>query len=160
MYAVHVISVFRANDPTSYPAFGLTSKAEFVLGALTPTDVHNMGFEQLLTGFGWLVKDGTVVGNSGKEIAPRTAIGVDQAGRLLLFEADGIERSDIGLTLQQTAEWLQSLGFYHALNLDGGGSSTVWYNNTVVNHPTSTDTGAWVERPVTTVPCVVGTDHY
>lgn len=65
----------------------------------------------------------------GGEVAPRTALGVTPDGRLLIFQADGIERSQPpqGLTLYQTAQWLSLLGAFHAVNLDGGGSSTTVY---------------------------------
>lgn len=50
-----------------------------------------------------------------------------------------------GLTLNQTADWMMQLGAAFAINLDGGGSSTFFFNGTVVNHPTSDDTGTLVK---------------
>ncbi len=41
------------------------------------------------------------VASPGGLIAPRTAIGTDREGRLILFEADGIENDHVGLTLMQ-----------------------------------------------------------
>ena len=116
--------------------------------------VHPLKHLTNTIGFGWLVRNGEVVPSPGNQIAPRTAIGVDKEGKLLMFEADGIEKKNIGLSLNQTAEWFKEMGAYHAINLDGGGSSTVFFNSSVVNHPTSTDTGYWAQRPVTTVTCI------
>ena len=76
--------------------------------------------------------------------------------KYLCDQADGIEAGLVGLTLNQTAEWLVDLGAVYAINLDGGGSSTTWYNNTVVNHPTNNDRGPWGERPVTSMVCLKG----
>lgn len=94
------------------------------MGVLTTAEVKSMPFTQLLSGFGWLVQKGVnMVTTSGGLIAPRTAIGTDKEGRMIMFEADGVEQLDQGLTLQQLANWLVSLGVYNAINLDGGGSS-------------------------------------
>ena len=62
----------------------------------------------------------------------------------------------LGRTLYDMAEMLVQHGAHHAINLDGGGSSTVFANNTVINRPTSTD--LWsvsVERAVTVITCIV-----
>ena len=48
-----------------------------------------MGFVELVSGFGWLAQNGVnVVTTPGGEIAPRTAIGTDINGKLMIFEAD------------------------------------------------------------------------
>ena len=54
------------------------------------------------------------------------------------------------------AELLIEQGLVHALNLDGGGSSTVVSKGKVLNHPTAVD--LWLnesERPVVTITCVL-----
>jgi len=139
---------------TSFASFGLTKNNDFILGVLQPSDVTSLGFVQLLTGFGWLVRDGVAQRSTDTEVAPRTAIGVDKNGRLLMLEVDGIEVTNQGLTLNQTADWFLELGAYQAINLDGGGSSVAFFNGTVVDHPTSDDTGRWGERRVTTSVCI------
>jgi hypothetical protein len=83
---------------------------------------------------------------------PRTAVGVASAGRrLILVVVDGRQSpySD-GMTLRETAELLLALGARDAINLDGGGSSTLVYrdpatrSHRIANRP-SDPTG---ERPV------------
>ena len=68
---------------------------------------------------------------------PRTAVGL-LPGRVGVFIAvDGRHpgRAE-GLTLMQLAEFLHELGCVEALNLDGGGSTTMWLRDKgVVNHP-------------------------
>lgn len=103
-----------------YSQFGLTKDGNFVLGYLTVNDTASFQFEQLVTGFDMLVQSGIVVTSPGGGVAPRTAIGVSKSGDLMVLEADGIEGLGIGLTLNDLALWMQQLGFYHALNLDGG----------------------------------------
>lgn len=58
---------------------------------------------------------------------PRTGIGVDAQGRLLLVVVDGRQSSwSAGLYPRDFAELFLRLGAVDALNLDGGGSATMW----------------------------------
>ena len=59
---------------------------------------------------------------------------VDELHYLMVVSDGRTDRSD-GLTLYQLAEFLQSLGATTAYNLDGGGSSTMYFNGRVVNEP-------------------------
>jgi exopolysaccharide biosynthesis protein len=75
---------------------------------------------------------------------PRTIAGVDAAGRTILITADGRSTSSLGLGIAETAAVARSLGLRNALNLDGGGSTTMVVDGAVINVP-SDATG---ERPV------------
>ncbi|WP_329561229.1 phosphodiester glycosidase family protein [Kitasatospora sp. NBC_01266] len=76
---------------------------------------------------------------------PRTVIGRDRQGRVVLLEADGREPGySQGLTLDEEAKALKSLGVVAAMNLDGGGSSAMYVAGGLVSKP-SDATG---ERPV------------
>jgi hypothetical protein len=67
---------------------------------------------------------------------PRTLAGTDSRGRLLLVTIDGREPGiSEGATLQEAAELMRGLGAVNALNLDGGGSTAMAVNGTVVNKP-------------------------
>ncbi|HEY9527078.1 MAG TPA: phosphodiester glycosidase family protein, partial [Anaerolineales bacterium] len=66
-----------------------------------------------------------VAGLDAQIVNPRTAIGINQNARYLyLMVIDGRETS-IGATFSQTADLLLAHGVYHAMALDGGGSSTM-----------------------------------
>jgi len=67
--------------------------------------------------------------------APRTAIGIDKDGNLLLVVVDGRQPSSIGMTLLELAQFLRELGAVDAMNLDGGGSSELVINGEVMNRP-------------------------
>jgi len=58
---------------------------------------------------------------------PRAALGLGHRGRLLAVAADGRGPDDAGLTLDELAEALVALGATRAINLDGGGSTTLVY---------------------------------
>jgi exopolysaccharide biosynthesis protein len=76
---------------------------------------------------------------------PRTAIATLRDGRVLLVVVDGRHASlSVGMTLDELARLLIELGAVEAINLDGGGSTTMVVRGAIVNRP-SDPTG---ERPV------------
>ena len=75
---------------------------------------------------------------------PRTIAGVDAQGRTLIVTADGRQTTSLGLSIKEAADVARSLGMVNAINLDGGGSTTMAQGGQVVNSP-SDATG---ERPV------------
>lgn len=136
-------------------AFGLTKSGQFVLGTIDSNDVRSLGFNQLITGFSMIILNGTIQVGPGGEIAPRTAIGVNKLGQLMIFVADGIEATKVGLTLGQLAQWMLDLGGYHVLNLDGGGSTVMMYKQNQVTWPHCHDTPLPIcQRRVTTITCI------
>jgi len=57
---------------------------------------------------------------------PRTAVGLDESGRhLFLVVSEGRRPPVLGLSLAQLSAVMLQLGAHQALNLDGGGSSTL-----------------------------------
>jgi len=54
-------------------------------------------------------------------------------GSIFLAVVDGVEVLDQGADLYEFAEILQAQGALHAINLDGGGSTTMVLNNRVWN---------------------------
>ena len=67
--------------------------------------------------------------------APRTAIGIDDVGNLILVVVDGRQTLSKGLTMLELADLMHSIGARQAMNLDGGGSSTLFLDGKVVNKP-------------------------
>jgi exopolysaccharide biosynthesis protein len=67
---------------------------------------------------------------------PRTMVGTDASGRLLLVTVDGRGPGvSEGLTLVEEARLMRDLGARQAMNLDGGGSTAMVVNGGLVNHP-------------------------
>ena len=72
---------------------------------------------------------------------PRTAIGVIDDNHLVFVVVDGRSPGySAGVTLTGLAEIVQGLGATTAYNLDGGGSSTMYFNGSLVNNPLGTGT--------------------
>jgi exopolysaccharide biosynthesis protein len=73
-----------------------------------------------------LLHDGKTTTKDNRDLHPRTALGIDRdEGLLHLVVVDGRSENSGGQTLLQLAQLLQSLGDEEAVNLDGGGSSTM-----------------------------------
>ena len=67
---------------------------------------------------------------------PRTGVGSTADGRVLFVTVDGRQPGySIGMTLERFARLFKDLGATWALNLDGGGSTTVVINGKVKNRP-------------------------
>ena len=76
---------------------------------------------------------------------PRTAIGKTADGKLLMVTVDGRQpQISVGMSLHSLADLLLELNATDAINLDGGGSTTMVLKQRVVNRP-SDQSG---ERPV------------
>jgi exopolysaccharide biosynthesis protein len=101
-----------------------------------------------------LIKNGRVeITNAAEKILPsfvsdghpRTAIARLKSGQILLVTVDGRQPGEsIGMSLTMLADLLLEFGAVEAINLDGGGSTTMVIRNKLVNKP-SDATG---ERPV------------
>lgn len=66
---------------------------------------------------------------------PRTAVGRRPDGTVLLVVADGRNAQAAGLSMSELQQVMAALGCRDAVNLDGGGSTTMVVRGQVVNHP-------------------------
>jgi hypothetical protein len=70
---------------------------------------------------------------------PRTAIGRSSDGRAMLVTVDGRQSGwSVGMTVRELADTMIALGAVDALNLDGGGSTTMTINGRIQNRPSDT----------------------
>ncbi len=99
--------------------------------------------EQAVGGGNWLVRDGKEYINaedahfSGSFLGknPRTMAGLAKDGKLLLVTVDGRQRISGGMSLVECARLMLSLGCTQAVNLDGGGSTTMATYYGILNSP-------------------------
>lgn len=120
------------------------------------SSLQESGALQVLSFGPALIENGQIAVDTNDEVGkamasnPRTAICEIEPLHYLFVVSDGRTSESQGLTLYQMAEFLQSLGVKTAYNLDGGGSSTMVFNGSVVNKPT-TDGRTIQERSVSDI---------
>lgn len=114
---------------------GKTLQANYAIGdnaimnISTSPDLNNV--KMAVTGSSVLLKDGNVpdqfsyTENSASN-HPRTAVASSKDGKqLILVSVDGRQSSSIGMTQLELAQFMREIGAWNALNLDGGGSTTM-----------------------------------
>lgn len=164
----HVVNKVGCKSTRMYPKRGRIFSAPF--GAAKATAVTSLVPGQEVE-FGWalgnqktgevwpgvfetiggnptIVSDGQIVNVDGDtpfhKRNPRTGVGYTDDGRVLFVTVDGRQRGySVGMTLKRFAKLFVGLGATRALNLDGGGSTTMVVNNEIVNRPSDGR-----ERPV------------
>ncbi|MPN02658.1 hypothetical protein SDC9_149874 [bioreactor metagenome] len=113
-------------------------------GSTTAEELLADGAWQVLSFGPGLIDDGTITVSTSDEVDkamtdnPRTAIGMIDTLHYVMVVSDGRTDESTGLTLYELATFMQSLGVTTAYNLDGGGSSTMYFNGNIINNPTTT----------------------
>lgn len=101
------------------------------------------GAQQVFSFGPGLIREGEITVGEDSEVGqamqsnPRTAIGMVEPLHYILLVSDGRTRESAGLTLYELAAVMQGLGCETAYNLDGGGSSTMWFMGKIINIPTN-----------------------
>ncbi len=119
-------------------SFGIINETE-----ISAEELIEKGVVNTLTFGPTLVLDGGIVVSENDEVAksqaenPRTAIGIVDNLHYIFLVSDGRTEESEGLSLYQVAEIMQEYGCKIAYNLDGGGSSTLYFNGKVINNPTT-----------------------
>ena len=119
-------------------SFGVVNESEVSAQELLDSGVVN------LFAFGpTLVSNGKVAISQNEEVGramannPRTAIGIIDDLHYILVVSDGRTNASSGLSLYELAQVMQQYGCRTAYNLDGGGSSTMYFNGEIINNPTT-----------------------
>lgn len=99
--------------------------------------------KEAVSGGPYLIMDGEIFVDASEQkfkfskketYAPRSAIGIGKDGKLYLITVDGRNNGySVGTTLNELAEFLKKLDLKEAINLDGGGSTTLVVDGKVVN---------------------------
>ncbi len=110
------------------------------------------GAEQIISFGPALVINGEAVQRvtkNGVQNNPRTAVGQIDKGHYIFIVVDGRTSESRGATLSELAQIFLDYGCETAYNLDGGGSTTMWFNGEVINTPT--DGRTFGERSVSDI---------
>lgn len=120
------------------PLAGFTKSGVLIVGNYTPAEMRKMQIMEGVTFGPPLIVNGKKLikeGDGGWGVAPRSAIAQRRDGTVLLLAIDGRQPGSLGATLLDVQNILYEQGAYVAVNLDGGSSTTLFYNGKVVNKP-------------------------
>ena len=127
--------------------------------SVTAEELLEQGAQELLSFGPALIENGTIAVTEEDEVGkamasnPRTAIGIIDNLHYVFVVSDGRTEESEGLSLLELAEFMDSIGVETAYNLDGGGSSTMYFNGVVVNNPTTSGRSV-KERSVSDIVCI------
>jgi exopolysaccharide biosynthesis protein len=129
-------------------------------GEVDGNDLVAQGVSQSFSFGPVLMENGKLVDTSKQYWVANKAnprVGIGQIGPLhyLFVVVDGRTGTSDGMTLPQLADIFYQRGATIAYNLDGGGSSTMYYNGKVINKPTA-DGSAIYERAVSDIIYITG----
>ena len=120
-------------DPAYFVGFDSTGIMH--MGYYTASDVYSLGITNGVTFGPTLVVNGQA--RSEAELAsglnPRTAIGQRADGVVLMLVIDGRQVQSLGATYADVAEIMVEYGAVNAINLDGGSSSVMYFEDKVIN---------------------------
>lgn len=126
------------NDNVEDNMVAITDEGKLLVGKHTVADLKKNGVTEAVSFGPALIVNGkkTITsGDGGWGKAPRTAIGQRKDGSILLLVLDGLQVKRLAATLREVQDVLYKYGAYNASNLDGGSSTTMYYNGKVINQP-------------------------
>ncbi|MCB2290718.1 phosphodiester glycosidase family protein [Clostridium sp. CS001] len=116
----------------------LTKSGNLLVGMHTVKEMRKLDVTEAVSFGPALIVNGKKTiknGNGEWGIAPRTAIAQRKDGAIILLVIDGRQINSIGASLREVQDLLYDYGAVNATNLDGGSSSTLFYNDEVINNP-------------------------
>jgi exopolysaccharide biosynthesis protein len=116
----------------------ITKKGQLIVGPHSLNDLQKLGATEAISFGPELVINGKGTiksGDGGWGIAPRTAIGQRSDGAIILLAIDGRTTKSIGASLKDVQNIMLQYGAVNASNLDGGSSTTMYYNGEIINNP-------------------------
>ena len=129
----------QVDDKERVDFVGMTRSGNLIAGNYNKKEFHDLGVTEGLTFGPPLIMNGKKVirsGDGGWGISPRSAIGQKKDGTMMFLVIDGRQPGySIGATLVDVQNIMYEKGAYIAANLDGGSSTTLYYNGNVVNKP-------------------------
>lgn len=132
--------VLYGNESQRSPLIGFNEDSVMVLGNYTLKEAREKKIRYAVNFGPFLVINGEPTikgGNGGGGLQPRTAIGQRQDGTVLMLVIDGRKLDSVGATLKEVQDIMLENGAYNAANLDGGSSTTMFYDGKLINKPST-----------------------
>ena len=129
---------YTSTDYYRTPSVGSSIELSYYIKEDNGESFSMDGIVGMVSGAPRLVKDGAIVTEleAGFQeerfttaVSPRTAIGIDASGKLVIVSVPG------GASIQQMRELMLALGCVDAFNLDGGASCAMYYDGQYIATP-------------------------
>lgn len=131
------------SDTTPYLAIGFKSDGKLIFGKYSVNKLKSMGVNEAVCSFGpKLIVDGKKMFSRGETgglgYNPRTAIGQKANGDVIFLVFEGRDIGSLGASVYDLQEIMYDQGVVNAINLDGGSSTSMYFNGKLVNKPSNT----------------------
>lgn len=123
----------KANEKVNITAF--TGEGKLIVGDHTLNELKKENVVEAVSFRNTLIINGKTVGVEDEGLNPRTAIGQKNDGTIIMLVIDGRTGLKPGATLKEVQNILLQQGAVNASNLDGGSSSTMYFNGEIINNP-------------------------
>lgn len=123
----------KPNEKVNVTAF--TKDGKLIVGDKTLNDLKKQGVVEAVSFRNTLIINGKTVSVEDEGLNPRTAIGQKEDGTIIMLVIDGRTGLKPGATLKEVQNILLQQGAVNASNLDGGSSSTMYFNGEIINNP-------------------------
>lgn len=124
------------NERIRQDTVGFTSQGMLIVGRHSILQLKEYGIKEAVTFGPPLIVNGNPTiteGDGGWGIAPRTAIGQRRDGAVLLLTIDGRYIDSVGATLREVQDVFVKFDAINAANLDGGTSTTMYFDGEIIN---------------------------
>ncbi len=123
------------NLDSTYNVIGFDQNNVFVIGSMTARQALDRGVRDAVSFSPFLIlnKEPLAVSGMGGGLNPRTAIGQREDGAVLMLAIDGRQTHSLGASMNDLINVMLEFGAVNAANLDGGGSTVLYYDGEIRN---------------------------
>lgn len=124
------------DDNVKQDIVGFTKEGMLIVGKHSVNDLKKIDIREAVTFGPPLIVNGKKVnikGDGGWGIAPRTAIGQRENGTVILMTLKGRNLDTVGATIKDIQNEMLKYSAVNASNLDGGNSTTMFYEGELLN---------------------------
>lgn len=126
------------NKKLKRDTIAFTGEGMLIVGKHSENDLKKYGVKEAISFGPPLIVNGKPTikkGDGGWGISPRSVIGQKEDGSVIFLVIDGRSLKSFGATLKEVQDIMLKYGAVNAANLDGGSSTTMYYNGKVINTP-------------------------
>jgi len=129
--------IFTDNKKVKTSVMAINKNGVLIVGKYSLEDLKSLEVTEAISFGPCIVVNGVgqISGDGGQGVSPRTAIGQKKDGTIILLVIDGRQGLKVGATLKEVQNIMLEQDVWNATNLDGGKSSTMYYNNSLINEP-------------------------